>query len=173
MEGVRGLALLGRGWAGARGSCPPHELVWPRSQPAFPPPTPIKQQHPDPSSTAQGVITGAASADNLLSLALLPNVWPHFTQLDPFQVPAWLLPAQAGAPFTGVPRMPSTSAATLLACKLPGLQHLAMASDAGNQADFFSQLQGMSSLTSLDLLTGSAVQSKPLQVGARPRAPCR
>jgi hypothetical protein len=99
-----------------------------------------------------------------MSLSLLPGMWPYFTQLDAFQVPAWLTPA-TGACFTGLPRMPSASAATLLVLKLPRLQHLAIANDALSQVDFFSQLQCLSALTSLDLLTGAPVQPKPLQVG--------
>jgi hypothetical protein len=112
------------------------------------------------------VINGAATATGLVSLSLLPNTWPYFTQLDPFQVPAWLQPAQPGATFTGTPRMPSSSAATLLLCKLPNLGHLVIANEAGNQAGFFSELQRLSRLSSLDLMTGAPVQSKSLQVRA-------
>lgn len=112
-----------------------------------------------------GVINGASTAPGLVSLSLLPNVWPYFTQLDAFQVPAWLQPALPGAGFTGSPRMPSSSAATLLACKLPGLQHLAMANDAGaSQVEFFSELLRLTALTSLDLMTGMPVQAKALQL---------
>jgi hypothetical protein len=102
-----------------------------------------------------------------VSLSLLPGAWPYFSQLEAFQVPAWLQPA-AGASFTGLPRMPSASAATLLVLKLPSLQRLVIANDALSQVDFFSQLQCLSALTSLDLLTGAPVQSKPLQVGTAP-----
>ncbi|GBF92884.1 hypothetical protein Rsub_05503 [Raphidocelis subcapitata] len=110
------------------------------------------------------VINGAATATGLVSMSLLPNTWPYLTQLDPFQVPAWLQPAQPGTTFTGTPRMPSSSAATLLLCKLPNLGHLVIANEAGNQAGFFSELQRLSCLSSLDLLTGAPVQSKSLQI---------
>jgi len=148
----------------------PPTLIPPNPKPTPPKPAPPKTTHTTTTTRTtttthrpQGVINSAATAENLASLSLLPNVWPYFTQLDPFQVPAWLQPANTTF-FTGTPRMPSTTAATLLACKVPGLQHLVIANDVGSQTDFFSQLQGLSALSSLDLLTGSAVASKPLQV---------
>lgn len=119
-----------------------------------------------PAPPPQSLINGAASAHQLASLSVSPGSWPYWTQLDPFQVPAWLQPAQPGVHFTGTPRMPAGSAATLIACKLPGLKHLALAADAGNQGDFFLEVQRLGGLTSLDLLAGQPIASKPLLVGA-------
>lgn len=116
---------------------------------------------------AQAVITGASSGRALASLRLSPGAWPHFTQLDPFQAPAWLVPALPGVGFTGAPPMKSPALAALIACKLPGLQHLAFAPDRDGQAELFGELRRMSRLTSLDLLAGAPVEGKPLQVGRR------
>lgn len=108
------------------------------------------------------MVTGASTAKSLTSLSILPGIWPYFTQLDAFQVPAWLMPVAGG--FTGQPRMTTQSLASLLACKLPWLQHLVVAVDALNQEEFFVSMQRMRALTSLDVLGGAPVMSKALQV---------
>lgn len=140
-------------------SCCARRLPPSCSRPASP-----ARRRPAPSPPPQSLIDCAATAPNLVSLSLAPSVWPYFTQLDPFQVPAWLTPAQPDAGFTGNPRMSPHTTATLISCKLPNLQHLAIAIDAGGQAEFFGAR--LSALTSLDLLSGAPVQSKALQVRA-------
>jgi hypothetical protein len=99
-----------------------------------------------------------------VSLVLNPGAWPYFTQLDEIQAPAWLQPAAPGAALTGVPRMPASALAGLVARKLPGLQALTAAADAHDQAEFFLELRRLGALSSLDLLGGAPVQSKALQV---------
>lgn len=106
-----------------------------------------------------------------MSLSLSPGTWPYFTQLDPFQVPAWLTPVPLTNPFTGSPRAPASAVAQLLPEKLPGLQHLEMANDTEFAQDFFSALRRMSHLTSLDLLSGAPVCGRALQVRRAPIAP--
>ncbi|KAI8464223.1 MAG: hypothetical protein J3K34DRAFT_462043 [Monoraphidium minutum] len=108
------------------------------------------------------VVTGASSARGLASLVLSPGAYPSFTQLEPFQAPAWLAPAQHGVSFTGIPKMFSAPLAALLARKLPGLAHLEMAVDAASQREFFGHVAALTRLTSLNLLSGAPVTSVAL-----------